>query len=91
MQEPEIFCPHCSWRPRIDSRWLCTPRMGGCGTSWNTFWTGGICPGCAYRWEITQCLACRRFAPHREWYHWPESAGVGTGDEHEAGQQRESG
>lgn len=72
MREPEIFCPHCTWQPKGDSRWQCTPRMGGCGTDWNTFWTGGVCPGCAYHWEITQCLSCKRYAPHQEWYHWPE-------------------
>jgi hypothetical protein len=48
--------------------------MGGCGTIWNTFWTGGVCPGCGYRWEITIFLACRKFSPHRDWYHWPEPA-----------------
>jgi len=49
--------------------------MGGCGTRWNTFWTGGVCPGCGYCWEITACLACKRFSLHKDWYwyHWPES------------------
>jgi hypothetical protein len=74
VREPEIFCPQCTWRPLGTSRWLCTPKMGGCGTIWNTFWTGGVCPGCSYRWEITICLACRKFSPHRDWYHWPEPA-----------------
>ncbi|WP_049622218.1 hypothetical protein [Frateuria defendens] len=74
MQEPDIHCPHCAWRPPGRSRWWCAPRTGGCSTLWNTFWTGGVCPGCAYRWEITACLACKRFAPHRDWYHWPEPA-----------------
>ena len=74
MGEPEIYCPQCAWRPLGSSRWLCSPRMGGCGVQWNTFWTGGVCPGCVYRWEITACLACRKFSLHRDWYHWPEQA-----------------
>jgi hypothetical protein len=73
MSEPEIYCPHCAWRPLGTSRWLCSHKMGGCGTLWNTFWTGGICPGCGYRWEITACHACRKYALHKDWYHWPEN------------------
>ncbi|SFR92232.1 hypothetical protein SAMN05216570_0652 [Dyella sp. OK004] len=74
MSEPEIYCPLCTWRPAGSSRWLCAPRMGGCGTQWNTFWTGGVCPGCSYRWEITVCLTCKQFSLHEDWYHWPETA-----------------
>lgn len=77
MKEPQIYCPHCQWRPLGSSRWQCSPRMGGCGTTWNTFWTAGMCPGCGYRWEITACLACKRFSPHRDWYHWPETQDTG--------------
>ena len=47
--------------------------MPGCSTSWNTFWTQGLCPGCLHRWTHTQCLACGEISPHREWYHWPGS------------------
>jgi len=72
--EPEIYCPLCAWRPPGSARWVCAELMGGCGTRWNTFWTGGICPGCAYLWEITACLACHQFSLHRDWYHWPEGA-----------------
>jgi hypothetical protein len=77
MSEPEIYCPLCTWRPVGSSRWLCSPRMGGCGTQWNTFWTGGICPGCSCRWEITVCLACKQFSLHEDWYHWPEGQAKG--------------
>jgi len=66
MTEPQIHCPLCAWRPTGSSRWLCAPRMGGCGTTWNTFWTGGICPGCSYRWEITACLSCKQFSLHKD-------------------------
>jgi hypothetical protein len=70
-REYEIFCPHCSWRPAAEDRWQCSP---GCGTVWNTFWTRGLCPGCATQWQDTQCLACRRISPHRKWYHLPGGA-----------------
>jgi hypothetical protein len=69
MSEPEIYCPSCGWRPRSEDRWSCMP---SCGTVWNTFWTGGVCPGCKYPWEKTQCLACGELSLHRDWYHYPE-------------------
>jgi C4-type Zn-finger protein len=61
-----IYCPACEWRPASADRWQCIP---SCGTIWNTFWTGGVCPGCGYQWEKTQCLACGVVSPHRKWYH----------------------
>jgi hypothetical protein len=72
-RQPHIHCPHCAWEPRADSRWRCTSREpgSGCGTSWNTFWTAGCCPGCGHYWEMTQCLSCRRASPHTQWYHFP--------------------
>jgi len=73
MAEPEIFCPKCKWRPNMLSRWLCTKKLGGCGTIWNTFLTGGVCPHCAYRWEITACLSCKQFSLHKDWYHYPDA------------------
>lgn len=69
MKEPEIRCPKCGWRPKTESRWQCVP---GCGTHWNTFWTGGVCPGCSFRWEHTQCLSCKQVSPHKDWYHFPD-------------------
>lgn len=69
MDELEIFCPHCKWRPGHEDRWVCHP---GCSAVWNAFWTRGLCPGCAKQWEVTQCLACRRIAPHKKWYHLPQ-------------------
>jgi len=68
-REPEIYCPECEWRPGPDDRWSCLP---GCGTSWNTFWTGGLCPGCQYKWLKTQCLACGVVSLHKHWYHYPD-------------------
>jgi hypothetical protein len=69
MKEPEIYCPQCKWRPVAESRWSCVP---SCGTLWNTFWTGGVCPDCGIRWEKTQCPACGKLSPHKDWYHWPD-------------------
>jgi hypothetical protein len=65
----DIRCPHCAWRPGPDDRWQCS--IGDCMTVWNTFWTGGVCPGCGYAWRNTQCLACGEMSPHRDWYHEP--------------------
>jgi hypothetical protein len=61
--EPHIRCPQCKWRPRPESRWSCS-----CGHIWNTFDTGGICPGCIYEWKVTQCLECGVTSPHSDWY-----------------------
>jgi hypothetical protein len=46
-----------------------------CGTVWNTFWTAGVCPGCNYHWQKTQCLACGEISPHEDWYHYPPDPG----------------
>ena len=75
MSKPEIYCPACRWRPGSEARWQCT--MRDCDTVWNTFWTRGVCPGCAYQWRNTQCLVCLEFSPHESWYHFPDDA---TGD-----------
>jgi len=69
MKMPRILCPACSWNPQPASRWSCVPR---CGTVWNTFATGGLCPGCGVRWPRTQCLACGIVSPHRDWYRDPD-------------------
>jgi hypothetical protein len=74
-KEPEIYCPKCKWRPRAEHRWMCVP---SCGTEWNTFWTGGVCPGCNWQWDHTQCLACGEISPHRDWYHYPDGVEPGT-------------
>jgi hypothetical protein len=72
MTAPGIFCPLCRWRPEASSRWVCTRKLGGCGTSWNTFETHGVCPKCSWHWEITQCFGCQQFSLHRDWYHDPD-------------------
>lgn len=60
---PGIRCPLCGWRPSSDSKWHCN-----CGHVWNTFDTGGVCPGCVFQWTVTQCLACGKFSQHSAWY-----------------------
>ena len=63
-----IECPKCSWKPDGFPHWSCT-----CGTVWNTFATGGRCPGCNRQWEYTQCVdahfgGCSQLSPHLDWY-----------------------
>ena len=69
-----IRCPACQWQPDRKSRWFCVS-MGppenftaGCGHGWNTFDTGGICPGCRHHWQHTTCLACSVTSIHMDWY-----------------------
>ena len=75
-----IRCPHCRWQPRRTSIWTCLPighpeyLAHGCGHSWNTFDTRGLCPGCSHQWLNTSCLACGQWALHEQWY---EPAGPG--------------
>jgi hypothetical protein len=69
-----IRCPQCDWRPVASSRWQCTGAgtpeapFTGCGATWNTFVTGGVCPGCSHQWRWTSCHRCREWSPHDEWY-----------------------
>jgi len=70
-----IRCPLCSWRPSADSEWCCfndattpEPAFEWCGTVWNTFTTGGRCPGCQHQWQWTSCLRCAQWSPHQDWY-----------------------
>ena len=61
--DSDIHCPLCGWMPAAKDRWMCR-----CRHSWNTFDTGGVCPGCLHQWTYTQCLACHSWSPHSEWY-----------------------
>src|SRR6202021_1918160 len=60
---PRIRCPLCGWSPRNDDRWSCS-----CGNEWNTFDTGGVCPACLHQWTSTQCLSCKQWSAHSDWY-----------------------
>jgi hypothetical protein len=74
LKERRIRCPHCRWQPVKSSRWFCAdcdyPEYfyNGCFTSWNTFATEGVCPGCAHQWIWTSCLRCAEWARHEDWY-----------------------
>lgn len=74
LRRPRIRCPSCGWQPGPTSQWGCVPTgapehfSDGCGTAWNTFETGGRCPGCSYQWQYTACLQCQSWARHEEWY-----------------------
>ena len=70
----KIRCPVCRWQPEYRSSWICAS-MGppenfspGCGHSWNTFDTAGLCPGCRHQWRHTTCLACSKTTLHKDWY-----------------------
>lgn len=73
-----IRCPKCEWRPQADSTWCClglgTPEQDfvGCLTVWNTFATGGVCPGCRHQWQWTSCLHCHEWSLHKDWYEEQE-------------------
>ena len=71
---PHIHCPLCAWAPQKHHQWTCQ-----CGHSWNTFDTGGVCPGCLYQWQQTQCLACGQWSAHSAWYHSEKEAGRAFG------------
>jgi hypothetical protein len=69
-----IRCPACGWQPPASSLWSCLPTgfpehfTGGCGTSWNTISTRGLCPGCRHQWRWTRCFECRQWSLHDDWY-----------------------
>ena len=69
-----IRCPRCEWQPPPSTLWACEsygtpePYFGGCGTLWNTFATGGKCPGCGHQWQWTSCPHCHEWSPHEDWY-----------------------
>ena len=76
---PRIRCPKCQWQPDRSSTWVCLsgpgpePPFPSCGTSWNTFDTGGRCPGCSHQWQWTTCLRCHEWSPHLDWYEDSEA------------------
>ena len=69
-----VRCPLCRWQPSALDLWHCSDAghpeyyFGGCGAMWNTFETGGRCPGCRHLWRWTMCLSCAGWSPHEEWY-----------------------
>lgn len=69
-----IRCPLCNWQPHSSDLWQCSdvsyPEYfyNGCWTSWNTFDTRGLCPGCNHQWRWTGCLSCGSWSLHEDWY-----------------------
>lgn len=62
---PRIRCPLCDWSPTSKDLWMCA-----CGHVWNTFDTGGVCPECLHQWASTQCLKCKGWSAHSNWYQY---------------------
>jgi Zn-dependent protease len=56
-------CPSCRTAPPIGAYWKCSK----CGSSFDTFQTGGVCPQCSATFDKTTCLDCRRQSPIAEW------------------------
>ena len=62
-RRPGFACPSCKASPPVGPFWKCNQ----CGTQFDTFATGGVCPQCSTRFATTTCLDCRRQAPIAEW------------------------
>lgn len=61
---PAAACPRCAAVPTGDPVWQCE----FCHCVWNTFKTGGRCPGCGFAYPATYCLACKATSRHSDWY-----------------------
>lgn len=66
-----VACPLCGSTPPPSYLWICFP---GCETQWDTFATGGRCPGCGRQWTHTSCPDCCRLSPHEQWYRESDAA-----------------
>lgn len=58
-----FICPSCRTRPPVGPFWRCNQ----CGTQFDTFVTGGVCPQCSTSFATTTCLDCRRQSPINAW------------------------
>lgn len=83
-EQARIRCPICRWQPTKSSRWYCLPMgapenfTGGCGKSWHTFDTRGLCPSCRYQWKHTTCPRCGGTSLHEDWYETNNDAASGN-------------
>jgi Zn-dependent protease len=59
----DFICPACKASPPMGEFWKC----GQCRQPFDTFVTGGVCPGCGARFEVTRCLDCGAAHPMHEW------------------------
>ena len=60
-------CPSCQTGPPAGTLWTCNR----CKTTFDTFQTQAVCPGCATRFAQTQCLDCGKLHPMSEWITSP--------------------
>lgn len=55
-------CPACHEAPPIGAFWRC-----GCGMSFDTFVSGGVCPTCLRAYDVARCPFCGRVAQFDRW------------------------
>jgi Zn-dependent protease len=75
---PGFACPACGTPPVAGKFWRC----GKCNTVFDTFETGGTCPGCGNPFPTTECGNCRQRSPISLWHQAPvyaNTAAVGPG------------
>lgn len=56
-------CPHCLESPPAGSFWGC----GRCGTGFDIFASGAICPRCAATFQEVRCIHCGKNSPLLQW------------------------
>jgi Zn-dependent protease len=56
-------CPSCRSAPLLGDVWAC----GRCGSSFDTFETGGRCPSCGAEFGETRCADCGHSSPIAGW------------------------
>ena len=56
-------CPACKTAPPVGEFWKCAQ----CRQAFDTFQSGGICPHCGKRFDVTRCLDCGAAHPMSEW------------------------
>jgi Zn-dependent protease len=59
----EFACPVCKAAPPIGAFWMCNV----CGTQFDTFVTGAVCPKCQARFDVTACFYCGGLRSISEW------------------------
>jgi Zn-dependent protease len=58
-----FLCPTCKNKPPLGTLWKCPQ----CNQAFDTFQSGAVCPSCATRFPVTQCLDCGGARPMEEW------------------------
>ncbi len=60
-------CPSCGASPPMGMFWTCS----NCGTQFDTFETGGVCPRCGRVFAVTSCADCGKASPIAQWQGAP--------------------